>query len=90
LRALRARGQRPSGGIWITDDLGQQNNLAASELFAVGLPQLDDTYLVAGLGVSLIAEQSVHTIEVAHALASSRPALFVIYWRGADLWRIVG
>lgn len=90
LRALRGRGQRPSGGIWITDDVTQQNNLAASELFAVGLPGLDEAYLVSGLGVSLIAEQCVHTIEVAHAVASSHPALFVIYWRGADVWRIVG
>lgn len=90
LRALRCRGQRPTGGIWITDDKGQQHNLAAGELFAVGLPLLDEAYLVAGLGVSLIANQSVHTIEVAHAVASSAPALFVVYWRGEGVWRIVG
>ena len=90
MRTLRSRGQRPSGGVWITDDVAQQNNLTASGLFAVGLPALDEAYLVSGLGVSLIAQQAVHTIEVAHAVASSKPALFVIHWRGADVWRVVG
>lgn len=87
---MRCRGQRPTGGIWITDDFAQQRNLAADELFAVGLPLLDDTYLVSGLGVTLIADQSIHAIEVCHALASSGPILFVIYWRGEGRWRIVG
>jgi hypothetical protein len=90
LRTLRCRGQRPTGGIWITDDKGQQTNLAAGAMFAVGLPLLDEAYLVSGLGVSLIATQSIYTIEVAHALASSGPILFVIYWRGEGLWRLVG
>lgn len=90
LRALRCRGQRPAGGIWITDDKGQQTNLAAGELFAVRLPRLDEAYLVAGLGVSLIATQSIHTIEVCHAVASSGPVLFVVHWRGEGVWRIVG
>lgn len=90
LRGLRARGQRPAGGIWITDRVDQQRNLADSGAFAVGLPQLEDAYLVAGLGVTLIAAQSVSTIEVAHAVASSHPALFVIRWRHDETWRVVG
>jgi hypothetical protein len=90
LRTLRSRGQRPAGGIWITDDKGQQCNLAGSGTFSVGLPELEDAYLVAGLGVSLIANQCIRTIEVCHALASSKPALFVTYWRHEGLWRIVG
>lgn len=84
LASLRRRGQRPQAGIWITDDASQRVHLEDSGVFAVDLPRPEDIYLVAGLGVTLTANKTVRTIEVAHMLASARPALFILLWRGEN------
>ena len=84
LGALRRRGQRPTGGIWVTDHAYQRLHLEESGVFAVELPKPDEVYLVAGLGVTLTADKTVRTIEVAHMIASARPALFILLWRGEN------
>lgn len=78
---LRRRGQRPQGGVWIVDETYQRQHLEDSGAFAVGFPEPAEVYLVAGLGVTLIADKTVKAIEIAHMLAMARPAMFVVLWR---------
>lgn len=82
LEGLRKRGQRPTGGVWVVDEYQQRRHLESSGFFAVDLPTPNQVYLVAGLGVAMIANKSDRTVEVAQQLAGANPLRFAVLWRG--------
>ncbi len=89
LEALRRRGQRPVGAIWVTDRAQQRRYLQESGVFAVEVPPVEWAYWVAGLAVLLTADKCAGLIAVAQALASAHPARLVVLWRGeAPQWVI--
>lgn len=84
LRALRKRGQRPAGNVYVTDHGVQRRNLEASGLYALPVPQADQAIAVAGLDVVLIADRNECTVEVAQVLAA-KAGHFATYFRGEGL-----
>jgi hypothetical protein len=88
LAAMRRRGERPIGGVWIAQDGRRRRLLAGRDLFALDVPSIEQCYLAAGLDVFLLAVREQATIDVALAIAAATPRYFVTAWQG-DLWREV-
>ena len=82
---LRKRGQRPSGGLFVTDHTLQRRHLELGGLFTVMLPADEAAYLAAGLEVVLIADRNERSIHAAQCIASAHPSYFATYWRDHGL-----
>jgi hypothetical protein len=85
LAGLRKRGQRPTAGVFVTDNPTQQRLLVASGCYAVGFPHGDEVTYAAGLEVVVIAARNPSSIEHAQRIATVNPRYLATYWRGSGL-----
>jgi hypothetical protein len=87
LAALRRRGQRPMGPVYLSPDAGyrarQWRNRGLYCLAPGGAP-----VLLAGLGVLLIAPKTAQFTEYAQAVAAADPLHFQVQWEG-ERWQSV-
>jgi hypothetical protein len=85
LSGLRKRGQRPTAGVFVTDNATQMRLLVASGCYAVGFPHGDEAVSAAGLDVVVIARRDQTAIDGAQRIASANPRYLATYWRGSGL-----
>jgi hypothetical protein len=89
LAAMRRRGERPVGGVWIARDARRRQLLANRGFFAVGIPEPEQCYLVAGLDVFLLAPRAPKTIDIAQAIASANARYFATMWDGDRMRKVI-
>lgn len=84
LGQMRRRGQRPVGGVWLSDDADRRWLFWRKGLYA--LPLDGPEVMLAGLDVVMIVRRSLHHQKRVEAVFQSGPRKLSIDWEG-EKWQ---